>query len=94
MDGKTRANIKKGTCVLVVQKQDQRSGELTQGTVKNILTKSSTHSHGIKVRLETGVVGRIKNPDRRSELRVHLNVTEVKVVLNGFEELKEKVPAE
>lgn len=60
MDGKTRANIKKGAFVLVVQKQDQRSGKLTQGTVKTILTKSPNHPHGIKVRLESGVVGRVK----------------------------------
>jgi uncharacterized repeat protein (TIGR03833 family) len=43
-----------------VQKQDQRSGKLTEGTVKDILTNSSTHPHGIKVRLENGVVGRVK----------------------------------
>ena len=50
----------------VVQKQDQRSGNLTEGTVQEILTKSATHPHGIKVRLVNGVVGRVKGilPDR------------------------------
>jgi uncharacterized repeat protein (TIGR03833 family) len=60
MDGKNRADIKPGLRVKVVQKQDQRSGKLTEGTVKDILTNSSTHPHGIKVRLENGVVGRVK----------------------------------
>jgi len=44
----------------VVQKQDQRTGRLTRGTVRNILTKSATHPHGIKVRLDSGIVGRVK----------------------------------
>jgi len=60
MDGNERKNIKPGFRVSIVQKQDQRSGELTQGVVRNILTKSSSHPHGIKVRLETGEVGRVK----------------------------------
>jgi uncharacterized repeat protein (TIGR03833 family) len=60
MDGKNRADIKPGLRVKVVQKQDQRTGKLTEGTVKDILTNSSTHPHGIKVRLENGVVGRVK----------------------------------
>jgi uncharacterized repeat protein (TIGR03833 family) len=60
MNGKNRADIKPGTSVKVVQKQDQRSGKLTEGTVKDILTNSSTHPHGIKVRLENGIVGRVK----------------------------------
>jgi uncharacterized repeat protein (TIGR03833 family) len=55
-----RENIKPGTRVKVVQKQDQRSGKLTEGVVKDILTNSATHPHGIKVRLESGVVGRVK----------------------------------
>jgi uncharacterized repeat protein (TIGR03833 family) len=55
-----RANIKPGMSVRVVQKQDQRSGRLTEGIVKDILTKSSTHPHGIKVRLTNGIVGRVK----------------------------------
>jgi len=61
MNGKNRSDIKAGTRVQIVQKQDQRSGKLTEGIVKDILTKSSTHPHGIKVRLTSGVVGRVKN---------------------------------
>ena len=60
MSGKNRADIKAGTLVQVVQKQDQRTGKLTEGIVKDLLTKSSTHPHGIKVRLTNGVVGRVK----------------------------------
>ena len=60
MDGTQRLDIKPGQTVSIVQKQDQRSGELTEGVVKDILTNSSTHPHGIKVRLETGEVGRVK----------------------------------
>ena len=60
MDGRKRANIKPGTHVNIVQKQDQRSGELTEGYVQDILTNSPTHPHGIKVRLETGEVGRVQ----------------------------------
>ncbi|MCF7791591.1 MAG: YwbE family protein [Victivallales bacterium] len=60
MDGKNRINIKPGLEVKIVLKQDQRSGKLTEGIVKDILTKSSTHPHGIKVRLTTGEVGRVK----------------------------------
>jgi len=60
MNGKYRKDIQPGQLVTIVQKQDQRSGELTEGVVKNILTKSSHHPHGIKVRLETGEVGRVK----------------------------------
>jgi len=55
-----RADIKPGVRVMVVQKQDQRSGKLTEGIVRDILTNSSTHPHGIKVRLESGIVGRVK----------------------------------
>lgn len=60
MDGKNRVNIKPGLQVSIVLKQDQRSGRLTEGIVKDILTKSPTHPHGIKVRLEGGEVGRVK----------------------------------
>lgn len=60
MDGTNRANIKPGIEVNIVLKQDQRSGKLTQGIVKDILTKSPKHTHGIKVRLENGQVGRVK----------------------------------
>ncbi len=60
MDGTRRVNIKINSKVLVVQKQDQRSGKLTEGVVKRILTNSQTHPHGIKVMLESGIVGRVK----------------------------------
>ncbi|WP_366922767.1 YwbE family protein [Metallumcola ferriviriculae] len=60
MNGTERENIKVGISVRVVQKQDQRSGKLTDGVVQKVLTKSRTHPHGIKVMLETGVVGRVK----------------------------------
>ena len=59
-DGIKRENIKRGLHVRIVLKEDQRSGILTEGFVKDILTKSSKHPHGIKVRLETGEVGRVK----------------------------------
>jgi len=60
MDGTKRSDIKLGVRVKVVQKQDQRSGKLTEGIVRDILTSSPTHPHGIKVRLTSGVVGRVK----------------------------------
>jgi len=60
MDGTKRIDIKINSKVLVVQKQDQRSGKLTEGVVKRILTNSQTHPHGIKVMLESGIVGRVK----------------------------------
>lgn len=60
MDGTNRANIKAGLQVLIVLKKDQDSGKLTEGRVKDILTKSLTHPHGIKVRLENGEIGRVK----------------------------------
>ncbi len=60
MDGQNRADIRKGASVNIVQKQDQRTGQLTRGVVKDILTNSKTHPHGIKVRLESGIVGRVK----------------------------------
>jgi len=60
MNGQKRANIKPGMTVLIVLKQDQRTGKLTKGVVKDILTKSPNHPHGIKVRLENGLVGRVK----------------------------------
>ncbi len=55
-----RTDIKTGMKVLIVTKMNQRSGILSEGTVKDILTKSSRHPHGIKVRLENGLVGRVK----------------------------------
>ncbi|MBT3880736.1 MAG: YwbE family protein [Candidatus Scalindua sp.] len=60
MVGKKRLNIKQGLEVKIVLKQDQKSGKLTEGVVKDILTKSPSHPHGIKVRLTSGDVGRIK----------------------------------
>ena len=60
MDPTDRDDIKPGLKVSIVQKQDQRTGELTQGIVEDILTNSSTHPHGIKVRLESGEVGRVQ----------------------------------
>ena len=60
MNGQTRANIRPGMTVLIVLKQDQSTGRLTKGIVKDILTKSPNHPHGIKVRLESGAVGRVK----------------------------------
>ena len=57
----TRDKISPGIAVQIVQKQDQRSGKLTQGIVKRILTSSNFHPHGIKVQLEDGTVGRIQN---------------------------------
>ncbi|RXJ80332.1 YwbE family protein [Arcobacter sp. F2176] len=59
-DGKKRFDVKIGAKVNIVLKQDQRSGNLTQGIVKNILTNSPTHPHGIKVRLQDGQVGRVQ----------------------------------
>ena len=59
-DGFKRENIKPGSHVKIVLKEDQRSGKLTEGFVKDILTNSSKHPHGIKVRLESGDIGRVK----------------------------------
>ena len=61
IDGKNRKNIKINSTVEIVQKHHQRTGELTEGVVKRILTKSSNHPHGIKVQLVTGEIGRVKN---------------------------------
>ncbi len=60
MNGTDRVNIKPGLQVSIILKKDQRSGKLTEGIVKDILTKSPAHPHGIKVRLESGQVGRVK----------------------------------
>lgn len=60
MNGQTRSAIQPGMTVLIVLKQDQGTGKLTKGIVKDILTKSPTHPHGIKVRLQSGAVGRVK----------------------------------
>ena len=61
MDGKLRKNIHIGAVVEIVLKQDQRTGKLTEGVGKRILTNSPNHPHGIKVQLESGKVGRVKN---------------------------------
>lgn len=60
MNGTNRANIKPGLEVLIVLKKDQVTGKLTKGIVKDILTNSPSHPHGIKVRLQNGEVGRVK----------------------------------
>jgi uncharacterized repeat protein (TIGR03833 family) len=60
MDGRERKDVRPGLTVEIVLKQDQRTGRLTRGVVKDVLTKSPHHPHGIKVRLETGEVGRVK----------------------------------
>jgi uncharacterized repeat protein (TIGR03833 family) len=60
MDGTNRENIRPGISVSIVQKHHQGTGELTEGIVGDILTNSPTHPHGIKVRLETGEVGRVQ----------------------------------
>ncbi|MEG0154908.1 MAG: YwbE family protein [Lachnospiraceae bacterium] len=60
MDGTTRKNIKIGATVMVVQKQNQRAGNLTKGVVQRILTNSQTHPRGIKVMLVGGIVGRVQ----------------------------------
>lgn len=60
MKGQQRDNVRPGLTVKIILKQDQRTGKRTRGIVKDILTKSPEHPHGIKVRLETGEVGRVK----------------------------------
>jgi uncharacterized repeat protein (TIGR03833 family) len=60
LDGKIRGNIRRGCMVKVVEKGNQKTGKLTEGIVKEILTKSLSHPFGIKVRLENGIVGRVK----------------------------------
>lgn len=60
MNGQSRANIQPGLLVKIVLKKDQRTGKLTEGIVKDILTNSSFHPHGIKVRLEDGQIGRVQ----------------------------------
>jgi uncharacterized repeat protein (TIGR03833 family) len=61
MEGTKRANIKIGVQVSIVLKQDQKTGDLTEGVVEKILTNSPNHPHGIKVRLDSGEVGRVKH---------------------------------
>lgn len=60
MNGTERKNIRPGIKVKIVQKQHQRTGQLTEGVVKDVLTNSPVHPHGIKVRLDNGIIGRVK----------------------------------
>jgi len=60
MDGTRRSDIRPGLRVSIVMKKDQRTGKLTEGIVRDILTSSTAHPHGIKVRLESGEIGRVK----------------------------------
>ena len=68
MNGQNRVNIKPGMTVLIVLKQDQATGKLTKGIVKDLLTKSPNHPHGIKVRLQDGQVGRVKEIINNTEI--------------------------
>ena len=68
MDGRDRKDIRPGLTVAIVLKKDQRSGKLTRGVVRDILTKSANHPHGIKVRLIDGQVGRVKEILNQSQL--------------------------
>ena len=69
MDGSTRSDISPGMRVAIVLEEDQASGRLTEGIVRDLLTRSPSHPHGIKVRLESGLVGRVKRilQDERSD---------------------------
>jgi uncharacterized repeat protein (TIGR03833 family) len=60
MNGQNRKDVSPGTAVDIVLKADQKTGKLTTGIVKDILTKSATHPHGIKVRLTDGQIGRVQ----------------------------------
>lgn len=60
MNGKNRNDVKIGSKVLVIKKEDQRTGKLTEGIVQRLLTNSSTHPHGIKVQCTSGIVGRVQ----------------------------------
>lgn len=60
-DGRLRSDVKVGQLVEIVLKKDQRTGNLTEGIVKRLLTKSANHNHGIKVELDSGDIGRVKN---------------------------------
>lgn len=68
MDGTKRKDVNIGARVLIVQKQDQQSGKLTEGVVMKILTNSSEHPHGIKVMIDNGIVGRVKEIILRGRL--------------------------
>jgi uncharacterized repeat protein (TIGR03833 family) len=74
-DGQVRGNITKGTEVLVVLKRDQRTGKLTRGVVKDILTRSENHPHGIKVRLTDGKIGRVQEIVTHNTARIEAEKT-------------------
>ncbi len=80
MDGKNRKDIQIGQNVEIVQKNDQRTGNLTEGSVKRILTKSANHPHGIKVQLETGEVGRVKNICNYSGTNLEISLSVLKIL--------------
>ena len=82
MNGTKRENIQPGLRVFIVLKKDQRSGKLTEGIVKDILTKSPNHPHGIKVRLESGEIGRVKKNHQRTQLCVKkaLSMQPIKII--------------
>ena len=69
LDGKFRDNIKRGSRVKVIQKVDQKTGNVTEGVVMKILTNSKSHPHGIKVLLESGVIGRVKEIIEVSDIK-------------------------
>jgi uncharacterized repeat protein (TIGR03833 family) len=74
-DGQVRGNITKGAEVLVVLKRDQRTGKLTRGVVKDILTRSENHPHGIKVRLTDGKIGRVQEIVTHNTARIEAEKT-------------------
>ena len=75
MDGTIRANINTGLHVAIVLKNDQKTGKLTTGVVQRILTNSRTHPYGIKVRLESGEIGRVKEIlDRKVQIDFWLSL--------------------
>jgi uncharacterized repeat protein (TIGR03833 family) len=71
MNGQSRSNIQPGMRVRVVEKQNQRTGQLTEGIVQRILTKSPNHPHGIKVMLDNGIVGRVKEIVTNAGIDIH-----------------------
>ena len=74
-DGRVRSNVTKGAEVLVVLKRDQRTGKLTRGVVKDILTRSENHPHGIKVRLTDGKIGRVQEIVTHNTARIEAEKT-------------------
>jgi len=83
MNGTNRADITKELLVAIIEKQNQRNGKLTEGNVQDILTNSSFHPHGIKVRLSSGKIGRVaailsKKPALEKGLNNHSRVNDTK----------------